>query len=258
MGTQKAAAEFSRKLKEGVPGNSVTVDCRLGTLKPRHLYWVKEAVIEFAENKPGRKKGWEKTRVPLAFTDTYIARAKQLHAEGKLFPGSTVDSIPEGVEVEPSAEDDDMVSLEHLQEEEQPCVPRRERPSCVGLFENRTGIEEDSGDNEAEEEEDLQFDDMKDGNMCIALADGKDDLAFQVKVGSQNSPWLHLIEVYDRDEDSKRLKWRWWRPLSGGFTSKNTRTMTQASVQDPGFSLDRIPVLSPEFILFDPQEILVA
>ncbi|KAK3266508.1 hypothetical protein CYMTET_24871 [Cymbomonas tetramitiformis] len=80
----------------------------------------------------------------------------------------------------------------------------------------------------------------------------------KVKVRSQNSPWLHLTEVYDRDEDSKRLKWRWWRPLSGGFTSKNTRTMTQASVHDPGFSLGRIPVLSPEFILFDPQEILVA
>ncbi|KAK3273418.1 hypothetical protein CYMTET_18339 [Cymbomonas tetramitiformis] len=57
-------SEFTRQMKEGIPADKVNVDVRLGTIKQRHLYWVKESMTEFAANMPARKKDDEEQPDP--------------------------------------------------------------------------------------------------------------------------------------------------------------------------------------------------
>ncbi|KAK3267090.1 hypothetical protein CYMTET_24335 [Cymbomonas tetramitiformis] len=248
--TQYVEEEFTRQMREGVAAGEVRVDLKQSTLKDRQIYWVKESLVEFAANKDGRKKGWEKTRVPLAFSEDYRNRAKAMHAEGKLFPPTVLED--EEVIEEPQADDivDDCFPDEVVQQ--RPTATA----SCTRLFEARQS--ETVTDSEDEGEDELEFDNMTVGSYAVTFADGKDEFAFQIKVGGQNSPWLHLVDVYSRDEGSARLKWRWWKPFAASFTSKNTRTITKGSAKDPGFHLGRTFITSPEYCKFVSEEVLVA
>ncbi|KAK3268539.1 hypothetical protein CYMTET_22964 [Cymbomonas tetramitiformis] len=165
-------SEFTRQMKEGIPADKVNVDVRLGTIKQRHLYWVKESMTEFAANMPARKKGWEKTRVPNAFTDAYKARARELHAQGKLFPPLPV---PADDEEQPDPASDDISNEEQVDED--PGLLKRpveNVAACTGLWEARQGVDSDD-----EEEGELELADMTVGTFAISFADGKDEVAFQ-------------------------------------------------------------------------------
>ncbi|KAK3244907.1 hypothetical protein CYMTET_45504 [Cymbomonas tetramitiformis] len=70
--------------------------------------WVGIAVEEFAEDKPARVRGWEKTGVLRALDPAFIAEAVALHDAGKLWP--TEGSYEEAeVEQAPADDTDDVV-----------------------------------------------------------------------------------------------------------------------------------------------------
>ena len=56
---------------------------------------------------------------------------------------------------------------------------------------------------------------------------GKDQSVFRVRVGSHNSPLMHLVRVVETSDWLNQVKWQWWRPRNDAFAVPSTKKMTK-------------------------------
>ncbi|KAK3259479.1 hypothetical protein CYMTET_31524 [Cymbomonas tetramitiformis] len=245
--SRSVLVQFSAKLKAGEKAEDIRLDLTMTTLKVQQLYWLGEVYAEFKANVPARTAGWARTQVPLAYTPEWQRCALEWHAEGKLWPGNTVEAIPAGDEQEPSPTTDDLEvqTFTDGQENEVARAGQIEPITCRDSFDSLGGadIENEKQQKKAKiTAEDLEYDleDMTPETVCVCLAEGKDEFSFAVKVGRYLSPLLHLLQVLDIDLEGNRIKWRWFYSKSTCMNTK-TRVMEVAALEH-GFRNGKHPV----------------
>ena len=82
-------------------------------------------------------------------------------------------------------------------------------------------------DDNNESEFGYTFESMDEGTWAVVQAEFEDSGTFKVKFGRSLSGWLHLVQLVERDEPSRMLKWRWWKPAPGTFGTKKKQSMLQ-------------------------------
>ncbi|KAK3275007.1 hypothetical protein CYMTET_16842 [Cymbomonas tetramitiformis] len=205
---QQQGVAFTLQLRDGVKPEDIRLDLTLSTLKIQQLYWLGEVYQEFKKNVPARTAGWVKTRVPLAFTPEWQRRALEWKADGKLWPGNSVDVVPEGEELEPSPTEDDLqVSGQFTDGQAALADLVAEDARCRGTFEALGGAAVEDAKKAKKvgiSAEDLEYEleDMTPETVCVCLAATQDEFCFRLKVGKFVSPPLHLLHVLDVDVDA--------------------------------------------------------
>ncbi|KAK3235145.1 hypothetical protein CYMTET_54638 [Cymbomonas tetramitiformis] len=150
-------------------------------------------------------RGWAKTKIPTAFEAETRQKAAALHREGKLWPSSGATVIVfDGDEEEPDAATTDWADVtDHTTSQAEASTSaavenaHRNTFDDVGqaIVEATESRRNKRSRAQAEDEEEITFEDMTVDTVAITLATSKDGHAFKVKVGRSLSDWLNLVRV---------------------------------------------------------------